>query len=175
MACSNFCTKRDLEQLSSPSISEKGAAGEKFARVVLTQSMGLKAYNFTRMSNNKGLDLAMRNPSQQLVVVEVKTTSQDKLFHQLLKSGYNVPERGGVQRQGSVGWLQSVRQSGLGQGTEADKTIRQSLRQPERVPVLGVQIDSKNETAQVWVRTDEDAFEWKRVTSQPIPLKHYVK
>ena len=173
MACGNFCTQADLAQLSAPSISVSGAAGEKFAKVILSDKMSLKAYSFTRMSNNKGLDLAMHNPSQRLVVVEVKTSAQEKPFSQLLGRGYNVPERGGMQKQGSVGWLQGVREHALGRGKHADRTIRESLNQPENVPVLGVQINPKTQTAHIFIRTDQDAFEWTPMTS--VPLRDYVR
>jgi len=176
MACSNYCTQADLKDLSSPNITVSGAAGEKFAKVILAHEMGLKAYNFTKMSNNRGLDLAMHNPSQRLVVVEVKTSVQNKPFDQLLKPGYNVPERGGVQKQGSVGWLQGVQEHALGQGKKADGIIRESLKQPENVPVLGVQINPETKMAHFFIRTDQDAFEWKDMTpGGSIPLEYYVR
>lgn len=173
MACSNYCTQADLKDLSSPNIAVSGAAGEKFARVVLAHEMGLKAYSFTRMSNNKGLDLAMHNPSQSLVVVEVKTTlstsatAVTKSFDQRLGRGY-----GG--KQGSVQWLSGVGQGALGQGKHADGVIRSSLAHPESVPVLGVHIDARNQVANIYIRADQDAFEWTEVASG-IPLHHYVR
>lgn len=167
MACSNYCTQADLEQLSSPSIAVRGAAGEKFAKVILSYEMSLKAYSFTRISN-KGPDLAMRNPSQRLVVVEVKTSTSAKPFGQLLGRGYG-------SKQGSVGWLSGAQESALGREQKADEAIRSSLARPESVPVLGVQINPQTERAHIYVRVDPDAFEWREVTHGGIPLQYYVK
>ena len=174
MTCGNYCSRKDYADLTAPDLQTRGAAAEKFAKVVLAHELDLTAYNYTRESRGRGIDIAMRNPSQKLVVVEVKSSITDKPFSQLLKPAYNIPHRGGVQRQGSVGWLEGVRENALGEGKPADRIVRECLEEPERVPVIGVHIDPVHKMAHIFVRSDENAFEWKEIMD-PIPLHLYVR
>ena len=89
----------------------------------------------TAIAKAQGPDIYARAANNTEVVVEVKTSVQDKPFEKLLQPGYG-------HKQCSDGWLKAV-------GVD-----------PDSVRVLGVHIDMEKETVSIYQRANGDATQW---------------
>ena len=122
-----------------------GKAGEQIAEKVLEQTHNVK---ITERARAQGVDLRGTTGRGGEVVVEVKTSTQDKPFHQLLGQGYGY-------KQCSDPWLKHV-----------------GVENPSEVRVLGVHIDPRRETVSIFQRTDNTGNSW-RCVRRDVPLSEF--
>lgn len=183
MGCFLHITTHDMEQMESGSVSlpvtmatiasvapavvpaalnniigrasrSMGLAGEEVAQVLLEEELGLKAVAYSQ--KGQGFDRVMRNPSNPVVVVEVKTSTRGIPFQQHLGKGYG-------SKQCSTGWVRAVAQKMVAEGSVNRAIGEAILSNPDHVPVVGVHINPETERADVYIRADSTAQNWTPV------------
>lgn len=121
-----------LSRTAGKASYEMGKIGEQIAEKVLEQSQGLR---IVERATGKGVDIKAQRGASTSVAVEVKTSTDDKPFGQLLGRGYG-------HKQCSDGWLKAV-------GVD-----------PTQATVMGVHINPHRETVSIYRRVDSNADQW---------------
>lgn len=119
----------------------EGKLSEQIAGEILAKDpeFGLK---ITKITKSTGADL-IGTSRGDLVVVEVKKSTSDGLFADLLGEGYGC-------RQCSDDWLQEVKIN------------------PKQVTVIGVQVNPEARTVTIYQRTDSAASSWVKIKQVPL-------
>lgn len=131
---------RDIKSKLGGYFHSRGKIGERIAAQVLEQYKNLTIYK-DQIARTRGVDVRGRSKSGGAVVAEVKTTSSDEDFGQLLGKGYG-------HRQCSDEWLKEVNKK----NKDFDLT---------RTEVMGVRINPDTMTVSIYRRIDADAKTWK--------------
>lgn len=130
-----------------------GDAGEGIAQQITSDELGLKVVQFDR--RQKGFDGILQGPNGHYLLLESKTSEDDKLH--LNPDSYG-------HRQASAGWVAHVARLMSTPGTklysETNAKIGQAILQSgaEQVPMLGVVTNKQTNKVSIYLRTGSDAL-----------------
>ncbi len=128
-----MATMRQMKSDLGFAVYSTGKEGERVAAQILEQHQNLTIHKITK---GKGVDIDAVSRGGGRVVVEVKTSTSGKPFHEHLGNGYGY-------RQCSDDWLKEVRVD------------------PATTTVMGVHIDPIKNTVSLYRRVDSNAESWK--------------
>ncbi len=125
---------------------------EPIAAEILKQENYLDGSKKFTITRSTGIDIIGSTKANTSVVVEVKSSTQEKDFGKMMTTGAYAGEKNPQgHRQMSDGWLSAV-----------------SNIDPAKTKILGVHINPERETVTIYRRIDPEAKHWKPLMTKPL-------